>query len=144
MQDHINTVHHEHIKISTMAAPIISAAQAGDAVEVHREIHKIMGKFVPLVLSHFMLEENILYPAIVLNHDAIDTIDEMFLIQKEHGVLEQQLKQLVKLVKITTPGEVQSSPTVAKLLITNTLDLYQTMQEHQQNEDRFFSSFGIT
>lgn len=144
MQKHINTVHNEHLKIAQLAAPIVKRAKANDAAGLHKEIRKISEKLIPLMMSHFMLEENILYPAIVLNNDTTDTIDEMLLIQKEHGILEQQLKQLIFLVKMTTEQELSKESKLSILLISLTLELYNTITEHQRHEDILFNNFGIS
>lgn len=144
MKDTINIILKEHEKIRELATPVIIAAQKGDAIELHAHIERLMEKMVPLITSHFMLEENILYPAIVLNNEAADMIDEILLIQKEHGVLEQQLRQLVYLVKITTPEEIKCIPVLQKLLLTETLELYNNMIKHQKDEDELFRTFGVS
>lgn len=144
MQEHISTVHSEHKKIEQLAVPIIKSAKAGDASLLHYEIEKALGKLVPLVMSHFMLEENILYPALILNNKAADIIDEMLLIQKEHGMLEQQFKHVIYLVKMTSPEELTADSKLSQLLITTTLELYNSMTEHQKHEDTLFNSYGIS
>lgn len=143
MKDTINIILKEHEKIRTVAQPIIEAAKKGDALSLHGLIERLMEKMVPLITSHFMLEENILYPAIVLNNEAADMIDEILLIQKEHGVLEQQLRQLIYLVKITSPDDIKECSIMQKLLLTETLELYNNMIKHQKDEDTLFKTFGV-
>ncbi len=143
MRDSRKIVHDEQKKIFDKIEHFYKTAINNDADTLHREIASAINKLVPLIMSHFMLEENILYPAIVLNNDTIDTIDEMLIIQKEHGIIEQQLKQLMLIVKMSTLEDIKKSPVLSQLLFTTTLELYQTMKDHQLNEDKLFETFGI-
>lgn len=142
MKDSINIVYKEHKKIHKMIKPLVEASLKKDPILLYDEIQKVLKKLPPLVLSHFLLEENILYPAIVLNNNPADIIDEILHIQKEHGMLEQQMKQIMQFFKNISREELKNSAPLKKILISSTIALYEDLLVHEEREDKLFKKFG--
>lgn len=143
MKDNLNVIIDEHQKIYSLVKPLVDAALRKDAITLYAEIERVSKKLPGLIMSHFLLEENIIYPALVLNNNAADLIDEMLLIQKEHGMLEQQMKQVLHFMKRIDQKNYNESPILQELLIETVIDFYENVKEHQANEDKLFRSFGV-
>ncbi len=73
------------------------------------DLMAILPSFEKDIEEHFLLEEQLLFPAALTCLKDLDIIDKVLLMQKEHGYFERDLEFICRLVE-NRPDDVKSIP----------------------------------
>ncbi|MGM0444711.1 MAG: hemerythrin domain-containing protein, partial [Fibrobacterota bacterium] len=83
---YIKTIEHEHTTIENILRTFSRHVRHHDAAAARAELLTYKASFLKLMNSHFLLEETLLFPAILKKQEgALEIAEDIIHIQKDHG-----------------------------------------------------------
>ncbi len=142
--NHGEIITHDHSKITQILEHMKALALEDNSEKLVNAILLVAPKAVRTMTNHFLLEESIIYPALIGGENHFEVMDDILAIQKEHGRIEQQIQVIIFLAKefqsATTADEKEHFHRIITILI---MQIHRITLDHLNHEEKAFSQAGI-
>lgn len=135
-------IYDDHVAIIKLCNTFKDKLSASSIHEIALELLQLESEAHDLLTQHFQLEENLLFPAIIMNDPSVETSEKIILLSNQHGKISQMFLSLYRLTKTILSKDSQSTQ-CENIFVTCLDDLISLIVDHETIESLFFQQHEV-